>query len=100
MEGFALNINELVPLKQGKVAVIEEKDNLFPEIQVVQYALVDSSKHSFEYRVDDDVDVAMVESDRVFDCDELLDADFDQAISERDYSYYAVVGTYRYYFNI
>lgn len=85
-----MNINELVPLKQGKVAVIEEKDNLFPEIPVVQYALVDSSKYSFEYRVDDDVDVTMVESDRVFDCDELLDADFDQAISERDYSYYAV----------
>ena len=85
-----MNINELVPLKKGKVVVDEENNVILPEKPIVKYALVDTSKYSFEYKYDDDIDVNMYESDREFDCDEFIDAEFEEEISEVDYSYYVV----------
>ena len=83
-------INELMTRKKANLVVVEQKDNLFEEIPNVQYALVDSSKYTFEYKVNDEIDVKMFESDRTFDSDEFVDADFDDSVSEKDYAYYMV----------
>ncbi|SCZ81331.1 hypothetical protein [Pseudobutyrivibrio xylanivorans] len=85
-----MGLNDIVVRKKENIKLYEEKKQLFTEIPAVTYALVDSSRYSFEYKVNDEVDVNMVESDRVFDSDEFIDADFDNDVNEVDYSYYAI----------
>lgn len=85
-----MGINELAIWKKGELSTDIQTERLFKEVPVVNYALVDSTKYSFEYKVNDDIDVNMYESDRSYDGDEFIDADFDDAVSEKDYSYYAV----------
>ena len=83
-----MGLNDIVVRKKESLAVNEGMERLFTEIPSVTYALVDSSRYSFEYKVNDEVDVNMVESDRVFDSDEFIDADFETDVDEDDYSYY------------
>lgn len=83
-------LNEIVLRKPANLMVVDGKDSIFTEIPNVKYALVDSSRYSFEYRVNEDIDVNMFESDRTFDSNEFVDAEFEAAVSERDYSYYSV----------
>ncbi|WP_026518627.1 hypothetical protein [Butyrivibrio sp. MC2021] len=81
-------INELVTRKKADLVSIKEQDVLFETEPKVEYALVDSSKYSFVYKYNDDIEVNMFESDRSFDNDEFIDAEFDDSISEKDHSYY------------
>lgn len=85
-----MGINELVVWKKGELSSDIPAEGLFKEVPIVNYDLVDSSKYSFEYKVNDDINVNMFESDRSYDGDEFIDADFDDAVSKKDYSYYAV----------
>ena len=85
-----MSLNQLVPRKKAALTVTEKSNSLFFEVPMVKYSLIDASKYSFEYKLDDDIDVSMYESDRVYDSDDYIDADFDESVSESDYSYYAV----------
>ena len=85
-----MGINELAICKPTELSVIEQSNGMFSEVPNVTYALVDSSRYSFDYHVNDDIDVNMYESDRAYDSDEFIDAEFDTAVSEKDYSYYTV----------
>ena len=85
-----MGINELVKNGSTAVETISDQNTIFSEVPVVKYSLVDYSKYAFEYKINDDIDVNMFESDRTFDSDEFVDAEFDDAVSEKDYSYYVV----------
>ncbi len=85
-----MGINQLVPRKQQNLKKNEEKKYIFTSTPIVKYSLVDSSKYSFEYKVDEDVDVSMYESDRTYDANDFIDADFSSEVNEKDYSYYAI----------
>lgn len=85
-----MGINELVKKGSTAVATISDQNTIFSEVPVVKYSLVDYSKYAFEYKINDDIDVNMFESDRTFGSDEFVDAEFDDAVSEKDYSYYVV----------
>ena len=85
-----MGINELAIRKPAKLTIVDQSNGLFNEIPNVTYALIDSTHYSFEYRINDDVNVNMFESDRTYDSDDFIDADFDNSISERDFSYYTV----------
>lgn len=67
-----------------------EKKSLFTEIPNVKYSLADSSRYSFEYRINENIDVNMFESDRSFDSNEFVDAEYEAHVSEKDHSYLAV----------
>nr|MBQ4454925.1 hypothetical protein [Clostridia bacterium] len=82
--------NELAKRKTSAVATISQQSSLFTKVPVVKYSLVDYSKYAFEYKINDDIDVNMFESDRTFGGDEFVDAEFDESVSEKDYSYYVV----------
>ena len=84
-----MGINELVERKSGQIATVEPQSNLFNEVPSVKYYLVDSASYSFEYQVDD-IEVNMFESDRTYDSDEFVDAEFEESVSEKDYSYYTI----------
>ena len=79
---------EMVLRKNGKIVQVESDNEFIPEIPVVKYSLVDASRYSFEYKFNDNIDINMFESDRTFDGDEFVDAEFEDAISEKDYPYY------------
>ena len=85
-----MGINELALRKKYNLVEYKPQNYFFEEVPVVKYSLVDNTKYSFEYKVDDDVNVNMFESDRTFDSDDFIDAEFEDAVSERDYSYFAV----------
>lgn len=85
-----MGINELVLRKKAPLSTEIHETHIFNEVPVVNYSLVDATKYSFEYEINDDVEVRMFESDRTFDSNDFIDADFDDSISEKDYSYYAV----------
>ena len=85
-----MGLNELVPLKRGKVAKSEESGVALLAPTEVKYELVDASRYVFEYKVDEETEVHMYETDRVYDCNEFIDAEFEEEVSEKDYSYYAV----------
>jgi hypothetical protein len=76
--------------KKQEISAFTNKKILPVTTPVVKYALVDTSRYSFEYQMNDDVDVAMYESDRIYDSDEFVDADFEASLPEKDYSYYVV----------
>lgn len=85
-----MGLNELMVRKPADIAVISNENLIFNQIPTVKYSKVDSSRYSFEYKVDDDIEVNMFESDRQFASEEFVDAEFDMAVSERDHSYYIV----------
>lgn len=85
-----MGLNEIVVRKPANLKVVDGKGSIFTEIPNVKYALVASSRYSFEYKINEDVDVNMFESDRTFDSNEFVDAEYEDAISEKDYSYYAI----------
>ncbi len=85
-----MGINDLVVRKKAPLSTEIQKISIFSEVPVVNYSLVDFAKYSFEYKINEDVDVRMFESDRTFDSDDFIDADYDDSVSEKDYSYYAV----------
>ena len=85
-----MGINELVKNGSTAVATVSDQNTIFSEVPVVKYSLVDYSKYAFEYKINNDIDVNMFESDRTFGSDEFVDAEFDDAVSEKDYSYYVV----------
>lgn len=85
-----MGINELILRKPANLAVQEQDKTIFGEIPNVKYMLVDPSRYSFEYKVNEDIDVNMFESDRTFDSDDFINAEFNSSVSERDYSYYTV----------
>ena len=79
-----MGINELVLRKKAPLSTEIQETHIFNEVPVVNYSLVDSTKYSFEYEINDDVEVRMFESDRTFDSNDFIDADFDDSISEKD----------------
>ena len=82
--------NELIVRKSAEVAKNDQWNNLFTEIPNIKYSLIDLSKYSFEYKINDDIDVNMFESDRTYDSNDVVDVEFEDAVSSRDYSYYTV----------
>lgn len=83
-------LNELIVRKPGNLVVADGKNTLFTKVPTVKYALIDSSRYIFEYKINDDIDVNMFESDRTFDGSEFVDAEFETSVSEKDHSYYTV----------
>ena len=82
--------NEIMIRKPSSLAVLKDESILLDKIPNIKYSLVDTTHYVFEYKINDDIDMNMFESDRVFDGNDFVDADFDDSISERDYSYYTV----------
>lgn len=72
-----MGINDLVVRKKAPLSTEVQKTSIFSEVPVVNYSLVDFTKYSFEYKINEDVDVRMFESDRTFDSDDFIDADYD-----------------------
>lgn len=83
-------LNELVVRKPTNLVAAEGKNSISTEVRTVRYALIDSSRYIFEHKIDDDIDVNMFESDRTFDSNEFVDAEFEASVSEKDHSYYTV----------
>ncbi len=82
--------NELVARNVSNTAVATIKDPVFKEEPVVEYALVDLSKYSFDYQWNDDINIRMFESDRFYDSDEFIDAEYVEDIDEKEIPYYAL----------
>lgn len=82
--------NELVTRRKAQMTTIENPNTMFKEVPIIKYSLADSSRYSFEYKVDDDIDVNMFESDRSFENNEFIDGEFEEGVGEKDHSYYLV----------
>ena len=83
--------NYLILRKPAELETITKlKEKLFSEIPCVQYSMMDSARYTFEYQINEGIDVNMFESDRTYDSDEFIDAEFENTVSEKDHSYFKV----------
>ncbi len=85
-----MGLNELVVRQKADLVSNNYNNSVFKEIPTVGYSLVDSSRYMFEYQVNDDIQVNMFESDRTYESSDFVDVEFENAVNERDYSYYTV----------
>ena len=83
-------INELIVRKPANATLVQQGGFLFDQVPNIMFELADPSRYTFEYKVNDNIDVNMFESDRMPDSDDFVDAEFDSTVNERDYSYYSV----------
>lgn len=85
-----MGLNELIIRNKGELADVSQSYELFNESPKVYYYIVDTSRYTFEYKLNDYVKVNMSESDRMFDSDEFVEAEFDDSIDDKNFSYYLI----------
>lgn len=81
--------NELV-IKPREDLVPVDKYGMFEVIPEVSYSLVDAFRYSFECKYNDNVKVNMFETDRNFEDNEFVDAEFVDEKEEKNTAYYLV----------
>ena len=85
-----MGLNELIVRNKGEIADVFQSYELLNESPKVYYYIVDTSRYTFEYKLNDSVKVNMSESDRMFDSDEFIEAEFDDSIDDKNFSYYLI----------
>lgn len=80
--------NALVRRDEQNYAVSVTNESLTSRTTVVRYSLADNTRYSFEFKLNEDIDGNAFETDRVYNSDEFVDAEFDDAVNPKDRSYY------------
>ena len=83
-------MNELVVRRDCKVALVPNGNYLLLGNTCIEYSLIDASRYSFEYVLDEDITANMYESDRSYDSSDFEDADFDTGVNENHFQYYRI----------
>jgi len=85
--------NALVRRDDQNYTVSVTNESLASRPTIVRYSLADYTRYSFEFKLDDGTDVNAFEIDRAYNCDEFVDAEFDDAVTPKDRSYYVLAAT-------
>jgi len=85
--------NPLVRRDDQNYTLSVTNESLASRTTVVRYSLVDYTRYSFGFKLDDDTDVNAFETDRAYNSDEFVDAEFDDAVTPKDRSYYVLAAT-------
>ena len=81
--------NQLIPIK-ANLPMNSSKEDEHSFLAVVNYEKIDSAHYSFSYRVDDDIEFRMDESEQASENANFVDVEFDNGIEESEKIYYSL----------